>query len=480
MTLDEVRQKYPQYSEIPDAELADKLHQKFYSSMDRAEFDKRIGFSAEPMSLFPSREQFGEAIKNVPGSAASYAGDMLHAVMNPVDTAKAVGSAAAGGLVKGARNLAELRDGVEYPELDMEAPAGAVLDALKQRYGSIEAARQSAIDDPVGVSADVVGLLMGGAGLAPKAATIGRSLEPVTATARTAKAVARAATPEGRAASMYETATKMAPRSLTREQRKAMIQTALDEGVMPTSKGVDRIKDRVGSLNEELASYIKAATDAGVEVPLTEVMRHLGDYQKQLRVGNIDEAKELQAVNRYADEFYKRRWETGRMTMTPEELQEFKVKTYDKINFNAKRLSGKQVKEEFRKTMARGAKDTIQDIIPEAQGINQQLSDLYELLPELQNVANRLDNNNVVSLRDIGNVAAGSVAGGPGGAVAGSVLSVLQSPKAQARMALALHKLKTKDVEWLRENAGSPEVAYALALAGRGEQATSDDRTATQ
>jgi hypothetical protein len=47
-TLAEIRQQYPQYQDMPDAVLADKLHQKFYSDMPRAEFDAKIGLAPAP------------------------------------------------------------------------------------------------------------------------------------------------------------------------------------------------------------------------------------------------------------------------------------------------------------------------------------------------------------------------------------------------------------------------------------------------
>jgi hypothetical protein len=46
-TLSEIRQQYPQYKDMPDADLAGALHSKFYSDIPRADFDKQIGFSGK-------------------------------------------------------------------------------------------------------------------------------------------------------------------------------------------------------------------------------------------------------------------------------------------------------------------------------------------------------------------------------------------------------------------------------------------------
>ena len=43
-TLAEVREKYPQYADMPDEKLAGALHQKFYSDLSFDDFSKRIGY----------------------------------------------------------------------------------------------------------------------------------------------------------------------------------------------------------------------------------------------------------------------------------------------------------------------------------------------------------------------------------------------------------------------------------------------------
>lgn len=43
--LAEIRQQYPQYNDMSDADLASALHKKFYSDIPRADFDKKIGLA---------------------------------------------------------------------------------------------------------------------------------------------------------------------------------------------------------------------------------------------------------------------------------------------------------------------------------------------------------------------------------------------------------------------------------------------------
>ncbi len=56
-TIAEVRQKYPQYSDMSDGDLAGALHAKYYSDMPRAEFDKKVGLSADE-KIAPEQQKF--------------------------------------------------------------------------------------------------------------------------------------------------------------------------------------------------------------------------------------------------------------------------------------------------------------------------------------------------------------------------------------------------------------------------------------
>src|SRR3569832_343289 len=44
-TMQEVRSKYPQYSDLSDEQLAGALHKKFYADMPYEDFAKKVGLS---------------------------------------------------------------------------------------------------------------------------------------------------------------------------------------------------------------------------------------------------------------------------------------------------------------------------------------------------------------------------------------------------------------------------------------------------
>lgn len=63
-TIQEVRQKYPQYSDLSDGQLADALYSKYYSDVPRADFDSKIGLNADMAGVVRTvsrgRSQFDE------------------------------------------------------------------------------------------------------------------------------------------------------------------------------------------------------------------------------------------------------------------------------------------------------------------------------------------------------------------------------------------------------------------------------------
>jgi len=89
-SMSEIREKYPQYKDMSDADLADGLYRKFYSDMPRAEFDAKVGVArpsgsflgrgvAEGLGALPDLASAGmQAIGLTgPGSIAERASDAL-------------------------------------------------------------------------------------------------------------------------------------------------------------------------------------------------------------------------------------------------------------------------------------------------------------------------------------------------------------------------------------------------------------------
>lgn len=92
--LSEVRQKYPQYNDLSDQELADKYHAKYYSDLPKNEFYSKIGLSSEakkeePTSIFEDIAiSTAKAIPELASMAINLPGEIYGAASHPLRTLK--------------------------------------------------------------------------------------------------------------------------------------------------------------------------------------------------------------------------------------------------------------------------------------------------------------------------------------------------------------------------------------------------------
>ena len=178
----------------PDAYLASKP-----SSEPAFDPNVYLGVTKTPEIPGPRRtwtQTASEAVRNIPSSAAQFFGNVVQAVTSPVETAKGLGLAAAGGIAKveqavlpeSVRNF--VRSLAASPENydQAVAAANAVGGFYKDRYGSVERLKNTLATDPVGAAADLSTLLAGGATaagtVAPRSAavlgTASRVIDPLT------------------------------------------------------------------------------------------------------------------------------------------------------------------------------------------------------------------------------------------------------------------------------------------------------------
>ncbi|TNM66478.1 hypothetical protein [Aliirhizobium smilacinae] len=112
-TIKEIREKYPQYEDWNDAQLATALHRKFYADMPRADFNKAIGFDASENKPISFEE--GQALldqENQSGASGA-AGAGLSGFVDGIPVA---GPMLLGGAQRAAAGISSLIDGESYDE----------------------------------------------------------------------------------------------------------------------------------------------------------------------------------------------------------------------------------------------------------------------------------------------------------------------------------------------------------------------------
>lgn len=110
MNIAEIRQKYPQYNDLSDEELAKGLHKKFYSDMDFGEFSNKIG-------LTPQKSQLKTDIE---GALASLDRGLTFGAAKKIGSALNALGAAPVDMIAGGKSLKDaFRD--RYNEIDQTA-----------------------------------------------------------------------------------------------------------------------------------------------------------------------------------------------------------------------------------------------------------------------------------------------------------------------------------------------------------------------
>lgn len=120
----------------------------------------------------------GEALSNVPSSAANLAKGLYQAVTSPVQTISGAMDVAAGGLQNALpKSVVNFVNQFETnPEAGQRAvqAANAAGGMVKERYGSVDALKNTLATDPVGAAGDLSLLLSGGAGAASRLPVISK------------------------------------------------------------------------------------------------------------------------------------------------------------------------------------------------------------------------------------------------------------------------------------------------------------------
>lgn len=146
-TIAEIRAKYPQYADMPDAALADALHKKFYADMPQNEFNAKIGLtpSAPTAPQAPSQTGVPEwgrknpTLYGIAGAAREVLGPVVEGlgmagggiVGAPLGPAGAVGGAGLGyGIGRGMVKMADIALGNEAPETAPQALVRGTKDVL--------------------------------------------------------------------------------------------------------------------------------------------------------------------------------------------------------------------------------------------------------------------------------------------------------------------------------------------------------------
>jgi hypothetical protein len=150
-------------------------------------------------------------------------------------------------------------------------------------------------------------------------------------------------------------------------------QTLLDRGISPNAAGVNKLRDLIGGLDDEITNAISGSKatvqKAHVLNPLVETYEQFGRQ--------VSPSADLRAIRGVADDFMSHPAYAGD-SLPVQAAQELKKGTYKALSKKYGQMGGAEV--EAQKALARGLKDEIATAVPEIAGLNAQQAKLITTL----------------------------------------------------------------------------------------------------
>lgn len=430
----------------------DALAKRYGATPAEAEAGNRsLGAALRRGGLPGAIAQFGS---NAFESGGRFVGDVAHAVMSPVQTAKAVGNLALGTVEK-----------VIPGEQEEEKNVDALVNMYIERYGGLENLKKTMFEDPVGFLADVA-TVAGGIGLAGKGVQVATGAAKLTKTAnvaaqvaKTAGAVSGATDPlaiTGRAVAapvsklipeqfkprkMYESALKPST-TIPVEKVNRMVETGLENRIPVTEGGLEKLGDLVDDLQIKIADQIKAGTGRGETVSALKVAQRTDDATKKFSQ-QVNPAEDLNAIAASKAEFLDRYAikdakgnVLGYRKIPAAEAQALKQGTYRQLKGRAYgELKSATI--EAQKALARGLKEELANAFPELAKLNEKESKLLGLESVLERAVRRIDNHQLFGIGTP--IATAGVHAATGSKtlalIAGVIRGVLDNPQMKSRLA---------------------------------------------
>jgi len=424
-----------------------------------------------------------KSVKNFLPSLGSAVSDLGSAISSPIDTSKAVANL----IASGGANL--LQEGVNLTGSDYQVPnqdAGEEFAGmLDERYGSMDALKTTAMNDPAGLLMDLSSVFTGGGTAVAKTggrlsskvkaagesvANFGAKLDPLTGIIKAPVAAFESMTGQPVSRQLYQQAMKPS-NTIRPNKKKQLLDDGLELGATPTTRSMNKVEARKQQVFNEIES-IEAGVNASATSPPARLFDHVDDVKNDYRPPILNSADALAAIDKVVDAQLESLYHNGGQRLTVADLARIKRHIYKNVSWD-KKVGKNQIDQPSQETMkaiARSAKEMIEEIVPDVKVLNDEYGKIANVQEKLQIPAGgRSGNNNILGIgAPIATATGAAVAGNPGAFIGGSI-GVLDMAVPKALAAIGTNRLG-KQVR--RPN----NYFKTASLAGRYEQAALRDK----
>lgn len=444
------------------------------------QFDALLDLTRLYKSQQPVDYDFGKSVENFMPSLMAAGGDLAHAVMNPIDTATAVGNLALSGGANLAQEFVDLT-GSDYQVPNQEA-GEAFAGMLDERYGSMDALKTTAMNDPAGLLMDLSSVFTGGGSAVAKiggqAAKVGNAInkagnviDPLTGVVKAPVAAVEAMTGQPISRQLYQSAMKPST-TIPKNQRVELLDQGLELGATPTIRSQNKIEEKKQSVYDDIEA-LENSVDASTTSPQGRLFDHVDEVRRDYNPPILNSAEALATIDKVVDAQLEALYLNGGQPLTVKDLSRIKKHIYKNVSFDKKQASRSidQPAEETMKAIARSAKEQIEEIIPDVKTLNAEYGKIANVQDKIQNPASaRVGNRDLVGIGAPIKVTAGAALDGGVGTVLGGILGLVDAPVTKSNLAVATNRagktLRTSNKYNQFRNA---------SMAGRYEQAVLAD-----
>jgi hypothetical protein len=463
---DYLADKYPNYN-IEKARLAGKTdrdinnylsnYQGWETEIDPIEAD----VSTDPIERGDEPATWAESIRtgirNIPKDIVGIGKDLLDAVSHPLNTLETIAR-----IGRGFSYLTTGEHGVYHPD---EEIANKVISELKDRYGSEEGFKTAVSEHPAETLMDISSILV----------PIGKAVSSVPVIGKVGKKVAEVGALAEPTGFMYELGKKVAKdvsknvipgnypselwargaqlnEKLSKGDRIAVANTALNDRIIPNMKGMDKIHDKINNLNSQIDSRIEEVARSGDILDVDDLIDGLdelweGDFF--LSGKPLDARRAIEEVkNQISDSVN----EVKGGSLTPQDVQKLKKKIYKDLSTYYGGILDSPASQTAQMVVARNAMNFLNKLDPAIKSLNKKEGAYIELRNAIEHEARSLQNKHLAAGLSSKPAYMGRLLGGQTGMLSGLTLGLLDSNNVKTRLAILYHRMQNIGIKGVKPN----------------------------